>query len=71
MPPFILKVGRDEKLQAAIAEAIAEFNDRLNEGWERLCALNGGPPVRSKFVPSSPDAPKFTWEQGDNEGVTP
>lgn len=66
MPPFILKVGRDEKLQAAIREAIDEFNAKLADGWDKLCQLNGGPPVRTKLVPPSTEPVKFTWEQGDD-----
>jgi len=63
MPPLVLTVNRDEKIQNAIMGAVAEFNERLAEGWETLLHLNGGkPPIRQTFTPT-PGPVRFTWEQ--------
>lgn len=63
LAPLILTVHRDDKIQAAITEAVKLFNEQLDAAWEKLCRLNGGPPTpRKPFVPSSTERPKFTWE---------
>lgn len=41
-PPLHLVVERDEKFQAALAVAIADFTAALDAGMECLIALNGG-----------------------------
>ncbi len=64
LPPLILEIHRDPKIDAAILAGVAEFNERLDEAFEKLCKHNGGPPPkRAPFVPSSADRPKFSWEQ--------
>lgn len=68
MPPLILLVNRDEKFQDAIHDAVELWSQYMDEAWNRLVALNGGEPKRQPFVPSSPDAPKFTWQ---TDAVTP
>lgn len=63
-PPLLLTVHRDEKVQKVIEEATDLFLERFEASWTALCDLNGGPPApRVQFVPSSPDKPRFTWEQ--------
>lgn len=50
-PKLILTVERDAKAQEAIAEALALFCARVDLAYERLVALNGGPPYRSEPAP--------------------
>ena len=44
-PPLLLTVARDEKAMEALAAALQAFNDRLDEGFERLVELNDGLPA--------------------------
>lgn len=46
LPKFVLVVERDEKAIAAIAEAIAQFNERFDAAWAKLVDINNGPPNR-------------------------
>lgn len=51
MPPLILKIERDEEIQKSIADAVASFKFKMDEGWSKIIALNGGQqPVRNKKV---------------------
>jgi putative phage-type endonuclease len=51
MPPLILTVQRDDKIQAQIAEAAESFKSKMAAGWQTLVALNGGAePERQKTV---------------------
>ena len=43
-PPFILKVERDEAMQAAISQALSAFWKSFDESMVRLIRANGGPP---------------------------
>ena len=43
-PKLVLKVERDEKIQAVIAETLATFVSKLDTAYSRLCEINGGPP---------------------------
>lgn len=56
-------VEPDPELQETIGDALAEFTDRFEIGWKQWCDLNGGPPERTAFVPSSQEPVKFTWEE--------
>jgi hypothetical protein len=42
LPPLIVTVEPDEKIQSAIGEAVAAFTDRLDAALGRLKELNGG-----------------------------
>ena len=62
MPPLILTIEPDQKIQWAIGLAVEEFVHRMDEAWTKLCEINSGPPPpRQKFVPL-PGKPQFTWE---------
>jgi predicted phage-related endonuclease len=43
-PKFVIVVERDEEIIGKIGVALAEFNDRFDAGWKKLCEANGGPP---------------------------
>jgi YqaJ-like viral recombinase domain len=63
-PTFILEVQRDDKIQEALQEALDAFVERLDDAWEMLVNLNGGPP-RRRPVPMAPvEAP--TYAMGDD-----
>lgn len=45
--PLLHVLGEpDPDWQESIGIAVAEFNQRLDAAWARLCELNGGPPAR-------------------------
>ena len=44
MPPLILTVERDEKIQCQIEEAVENFKSKMDTGWKTLISLNGGNP---------------------------
>ena len=56
-PAFLLRVERDEKAQAAIAQALADFLGEFDACFKRLCEINGGPPLRKKQDPQVPLEP--------------
>jgi len=45
-PPLLLTIERDDEIQKAIGEALASFLEAFDAGWQKLCEINGGPPVR-------------------------
>jgi hypothetical protein len=51
-PPLILKIERDEKIQAKIGEALAGFLKTFDEEFERMVEMNNGvlPPKREPIV---------------------
>lgn len=55
LPPLLLTVERDEKIQAALTEALAGFLAAFDAGWARLCEINGGPPKRFTQPQLKPD----------------
>lgn len=61
LPAFHLIVDRDEAFHEALNEAIENFLARMEEGWARLCELNGGPPVRPVYQTPQPQ-PAFASE---------
>lgn len=65
MPPLILEVEPDPKIQSAIHQAVNEFLERLDEALEKLTKLNGGVrPERPKFT-QQPIKPKFVADLND------
>lgn len=48
LPKFIATVEWDEEVEAALRTALDVFLFRFDEGWKKLCDLNGGPPRRRK-----------------------
>lgn len=51
MPPLILRVERDEKIIAQIAEAVELFKVKFDAGWAKIIAQNGGKePVKQMTV---------------------
>lgn len=46
LPALILHVEADEEIQLALGTAIEKFLGALDAGYDRLCEINGGPPVR-------------------------
>ncbi len=63
MPPLILTVIRDDKIQAAIASSVSLLREELNANWTMLCHLNGGPPPPPRKFTPTPGPVKFSWEQ--------
>lgn len=53
MPPLILEIKPDEKIQEAISEAVELFLERFDDALDKLTKLNGGirPEARAKFQP--------------------
>jgi len=63
LPPLILLIQRDEEYQEALAQALDEFHQMMDIGWEKLIHKNGGPPARSNYVHTpKPAAEKFVSE---------
>ena len=61
LPAFHLIVERDKNFHTALHDAIDDFLNRMDVGWDRLCELNGGPPIIRSFQPTQPQ-PKFESE---------
>ena len=59
-PPLVVRVARDDKAQAVIAEAVQTFNSDMREAWDRLVAANGGAPVR-ETVQADVDDEETPW----------
>ncbi len=56
MPPVLVWVERDEKIMAAIEEAVAACSERIETDYRRLVTANGGrEPVRRVPVPVEPE----------------
>lgn len=54
-PALIVEVERDDEIQDKIAEALALFLTKFEEGKKRLCEINGGPPKRTEPAPKTPE----------------
>jgi mannose/fructose-specific phosphotransferase system component IIA len=52
---LLLFIEPDAKAQAALREALEQFLAKLEEGWNKLCEMNGGPPVRKVVTVSQPE----------------
>lgn len=57
-PKLLLTVERDSDIQCKINKAVCYFNEMLNDGWIRLCELNGGPPPPRERMLFSTDRPE-------------
>jgi hypothetical protein len=53
-PKLVLKVERDEAIQAAIGKALDAFTGQFDEAMKRLTAMNGGERSKRKPVPPAP-----------------
>ena len=73
MPHLAVTVEPDDDLMPVMQEAVDEFQDRFDAAWQRLCDLNGGPPVAKAPVEPNPafGPVRFSWEQQDNEVPIP
>lgn len=67
-PPLIIIVEPDEKIQAAIAEAMDTFYAQLDEAMAKMIRLNGGPPnprhrgINPFPTPTPPAATVEDWQ---------
>jgi len=50
-PPLLVRVERDEAIMEKIEEAVTLFINSFDANFQRLCEINGGPPVRKKSTP--------------------
>jgi hypothetical protein len=64
-PALVIQVERDEKIQAALSEALGLFVDRLERAFARLQEINGGPP---KHLSKNSEKP-FWWGAGEQEAA--
>lgn len=56
LPPFVVTIFRDEKIQEKIGEAVSEFLAMLEHNHVRLIDMNGGePPKRPTLSPRKPE----------------
>ena len=62
LPPLMIEVEPDAKIQDAIAAAVEGFIDQFDAAFEKLVKLNGGPPKRA--VVQQPQ-PAFTADDND------
>lgn len=53
-PPLVLEVERDDKAQEVLANAIGEFNDRLEAAYATMVEINGGEPKRKPKTKEQP-----------------
>lgn len=63
-PKLVLHIEPDESFHKALGEALDAFAVRLDEGYQKLCDANGGPPPPRL---TGADRPKFTWEQNQDD----
>ena len=62
LPPLILTVEPDEKIQKAIGEAVTAFLDNYEKALAKLTELNGGVRPKPKFALSKPVVPPVQRE---------
>jgi hypothetical protein len=62
LPPLILTIEPDEKIQEAIGEAVTAFLGRFDEALATLTKLNGG------YRPPPPEPMVFSHEQKPDDG---
>jgi len=71
MPHLAVAVKPDAGLFDKFTEALDDFIERFEAGWQTLCDMNGGPPPpRQQFIPSAGPI-RFTWETTDNYDILP
>lgn len=68
-PALILTIERDDMIQAAIHEAVTSFLEQFDAGWQRLCEMNGGPPVRRPVQTVMAGEPKPAFIDPDDYRV--
>lgn len=70
-PPLILKVERDEDIQAVIHEAVTNFLDRMDIALKRLEEKNGGPSraARAKAIEAMRPAEPEPADEPENYDV--
>jgi hypothetical protein len=69
LPPLFVTVQRDEVVQATIGKALAQFLVQFDAAWEKLVAINGGPPRQRAPLTYVPKPKPETTLHAD--GVTP
>lgn len=55
-PMLKIIVERDEETMKTIGQAVEDFTESLEQAWQALCRLNGGPPRRPKAREEAPVA---------------
>ena len=58
-PSLMLIVERDEKIVDIIGKTLAQFVEHLDEAWNQLCTINGGPPKRHAPMPQPQPEPEL------------
>lgn len=69
MPALVKLVERDEHIQEILDVALTEFLKRLDDGWERLVEMNGGPPPKREPMVFAHEMARTPEEE--EMGVTP
>lgn len=64
MPNLVLRVERDEEIIEKMDSTLGEFLEKFNAGWDRLVAINGGPPKRHAPIQPKPDK-QFVSDDSD------
>ena len=64
-PPLLVRVERDEEIIEKIEEATTLFLNAFDAAFQRLCDINGGPPVRKKSTPIIETASTFVSDPND------
>lgn len=54
-PVYVTTIERDDKINAVIEETLYAFCERLDAGFNRICEMNGGPPIRAAVKQSQAD----------------
>ena len=53
-PAYVTMIERDEKINSVIEETLYAFCEKLDDGFKRLCEMNGGSPSRPKPIHPQP-----------------
>lgn len=64
-PAFMLHVERDEEIQDALAEALAQWLAKFEAAKERMIAINGGEPPRRRPAPEPELQPVVNHDPDD------
>jgi predicted phage-related endonuclease len=71
MPPLVVEVKPDPKIQYAIEEALIRFGGELETEWQKLCDLNGGPPPKPEKMTFAHEMTAQQIAEEEAVGVTP
>jgi len=63
-PHLMIQVNRDEDIMGTIGECLGEFCAKLDDAYNRLCELNGGPPKRFQRVTSGDELDEQQMNRG-------